>query len=62
MIAVGTGVAAAAMRIAEKAEAAKNAAEEATDTAVLDENVEETEPNFEFSVPIAEEGSSEKNV
>ena len=61
VIAVGTGVAATAMRIAEKAEAAKNAAEEATDTAVLDENVEETEPNFEFSVPIAEEGSSEKN-
>ena len=62
VIAVGTGVAATAKRIAEKAEAAKNAAEEATETAVSDENVKEAEPNFEFSVPIVEEASTEKET
>ena len=62
VIAVGTGVAATAKKIAKKAEAAKNAAEEATETAVSDENVKEAEPNFEFSVPIVEEASTEKET
>ena len=51
IVAVGTGVAATAKKIAEQAEAAKKSVEEAEKTAA--------EPNFEFSVPIAEEASSE---
>ena len=51
IVAVGTGVAATAKKIAEQAEAARKSAEEAEKT--------EAEPNFEFSVPIAEEANSE---
>jgi len=62
VIAVGTGVAATAKRIAEKAVAAKNAAEEATENADSDEVIESTEPNFEFSAPTAEEASEDTDV
>ena len=57
VIAVGTGVAATARKIAEKAEAAKKSAEEAEVTEVSNEVIE---PTFEFSAPIAEEANSDK--
>ena len=57
VIAVGTGVAATARKIAEKAEAAKKSAEEAELTEVPNEVIE---PTFEFSAPIAEEANSDK--